>query len=293
MTRTTRVFLTGLQFGEGPRWHDGRLWFSDFYQHAVFAVSEDGKLERMVEVPMQPSGLGWLPDGRLLVVSMLDRCVLRREPDGTLIRHADLSRLAPFHCNDMVVDRVGRAYVGNFGFDLQAMRDTAREGKPRPQPVPTILIRVDPDGTPSIAADQLHFPNGAVITPDSGMLIIGETFANRLTAFDVAADGTLSNRRVWADLQSTGVLPDGVCLDAEGAIWVSNPAAPEVLRVAEGGRVLERLTTTQSSFACMLGGQDRKTLYVLTAPDSGRDRTLERKGAIEIAPVDVPGAGLP
>jgi sugar lactone lactonase YvrE len=293
MTRTTRVFLTGLQFGEGPRWHDGRLWFSDFYQHAVFAVSESGTLERIVEVPKQPSGLGWLPDGRLLVVSMLDRCVLRREPDGTLIRHADLSRLAPFHCNDMVVDRAGRAYVGNFGFDLQAMRDAAREGKPGPQPVPTILIRVDPDGAASIAADQLHFPNGTVITPDGGTLVIGETFARRLTAFGVAADGTLLNRRIWADLELHGVRPDGICLDAEGAIWVSNPTTPEVVRVAEGGKVLDRLTTTQPSFACMVGGKDRKTLFVMTAPDSGRNRTLEQAGAIEIAPVDVPGAGLP
>lgn len=288
MIRTTRVFLTGLRFGEGPRWHDGRLWFSDFYQHAVFVVSEDGELERVLEVPQQPSGLGWLPDGRLLVVSMLDRCVLRREPDGTLVAHADLSHLATFHCNDMLVDRAGRAYVGNFGFDLQAFRDTGA-----PQPAPTVLIRVDPDGAASIAADQLHFPNGTVITPDGGTLVIGETFANRLTAFDVAADGTLKNRRTWADLQSIGVRPDGICLDAEGAIWVSNPAAPEVARVAEGGRVLDRLATTQPSFACMLGGRDRRTLFVMTAPDSGRGRTLEQKGAIEVAPVDVPGAGLP
>jgi sugar lactone lactonase YvrE len=254
----------------------------------VFAVSEDGTLERVVDVPQQPSGLGWLPDGRLLVVSMLDRCVLRREADGSLVRHADLSKLAPFHCNDMVVDRAGRAYVGNFGFDLQGLRDSGA-----PQPTPTVLIRVDPDGTPSIAADELHFPNGTVITPDGRTLVIGETFANRLTAFDVAADGSLSNRRIWADLDPFGVRPDGICLDAEGAIWVSNPAAPEVVRVAESGKLLDRVATTQPSFACMLGGSHRKTLYVITAPDSGRSRTSQRNGAIEIAPVDVPGAGLP
>ena len=288
MTRRASVFLAGLQFGEGPRWHDGRLWFSDFYQHAVFAVSEDGKLERVVEVPQQPSGLGWLPDGCLLVVSMLDRRVLRREPDGALVEHADLSRLAPFHCNDMAVDRAGRAYVGNFGFDLQAFRETGT-----PQPTPTVLIRVDPSGGASIAADDLHFPNGTVITPDGRTLIIAETFAYRLTAFDVASDGMLSNRRVFADLQPLGVWPDGICLDAEGAVWVGNPAAAEVVRVAEGGKLLERVSTTQPSFACMLGGVDRRTLFVLTAPDSGRDRKRERKGAIEIAPVDVPGAGLP
>lgn len=288
MTRTTRPFLTGLRFGEGPRWHDGRLWFSDFYQHAVFAVSEDGKLERIIEVPQQPSGLGWLPDGRLLVVSMLDRKLLRREPDGAPVPHADLWKLAPFHCNDMVVDRAGRAYVGNFGFDLQAWRDGRG-----PEPSPTVLIRVDPDGVASIAARDLLFPNGTVITPDGRTLIVGETFANRLTAFDVASDGSLSNRRVWADLDSIGVRPDGICLDAEGAIWVSNPAAPEVVRVAEGGKLLERITTTQPTFACMLGGRDRRTLFVMTAPDSGRSRTEESKGAIEVASVDVPGAGLP
>jgi sugar lactone lactonase YvrE len=288
MNRTTRVFSQGLRFGEGPRWHEGRLWFSDFYQHAVFAVSEAGWLERIVDVPQQPSGLGWLPDGRLLIVSMLDRRLLRREADGTLALHADLWNLAPFHCNDMVVDRTGRAYVGNFGFDLQAWRD-----KQDAQPTPTVLIRVDPDGTASIAARDLLFPNGTVITPDGRTLIVGETFANRLTAFAVAPDGSLADRRVWADLDSFGVRPDGICLDAEGAIWVSNPAAPEVVRVAEGGKLLDRLTTTQPSFACMLGGKDRRTLFALTAPDSGRARINEQKGAIEIATVDVPGAGLP
>ncbi len=288
MPGTTRVFLTGLCFGEGPRWHDGRLWFSDFYQHAVFAVSEDGKLERILEVPQQPSGLGWLPDGRLLVVSMLDRRVLRRELNGGIAPHADLWKLAPFHCNDMVVDRAGRAYVGNFGFDLQALRDGHGDG-----PKPTVLIRVDPDGSAAIAASDLHFPNGTVITPDGRTLIVGETFANRLTAFDVAADGSLSRRRVWADLDPFGVRPDGICLDSEGAIWVSNPAAPEVVRVSEGGKLLDRIAATQPTFACMLGGKDRTTLFVLTAPDSGHSRRTESKGAIEIAAVNVPGAGLP
>lgn len=296
--RSTEVFLTGLQFGEGPRWHDGRLWFSDFYDRAVFAVSGDGRLERVVEVPKQPSGMGWLPDGRLLIVSMLDRRVLRREPDGSLATHADLSNLTAFHCNDMVVDRTGRAYVGNFGFDLRAYRDAVLDGRPEdgPKPTPTALIRVDPDGSAAIAARELHFPNGAVITPDGGTLIVGETFANRLTAFDIASDGSLSNRRAWADLHSIGVRPDGICLDAAGAIWVSTPSAPEVVRVAEGGEVLERITTTQPTFACMLGGDDRKTLYVMTALDSGhssRSRPQDRRGAIETARVDVAGAGLP
>jgi sugar lactone lactonase YvrE len=228
------------------------------------------------------SGLGWLPDGRMLVVSMNDRRLLRIEPDGKAVLHADLGGVATGNCNDMVVDDHGRAYVGNFG-----------AGYPGSEIKPAKMARVDPDGRVSVAADELIFPNGAMITPDGKTLIVGETFAGRMTAYDVAADGTLSNRRVWAQLPERAV-PDGACLDAEGAVWVASPTTNDVIRLKEGGEVLERITATQGCYACMLGGADRQTLYVLTAASS--DPTAcraDRTGRIEAAKVDVAGAGLP
>jgi sugar lactone lactonase YvrE len=279
-----RVVREGLAFGEGPRWHDGRLWYSDFYDHAVHALTPGGADERIVEVAGQPSGLGWLPDGRMLVVSMVDRRVLRVEDDGSLVEHADLSKLAPFHCNDMVVDAVGRAYVGNFGFDLEGART---EG-----PRATMLVRVDPSGEVVVAAEDLEFPNGTVITPDGATMIIAETMASRLTAFDVAADGGLSRRRVWAELAA--VFPDGICLDAEGAVWVANAFGDAVLRVAEGGEVLESVTFSQHCFACMLGGEDGTELFAVTGPSAmSAEAATSRRGRIELATVAVPHAGLP
>ena len=284
-----RVVREGLGFGEGPRWHDGRLWYSDFYDHAVHALAPDGSDERVVEVARQPSGLGWLPDGRLLVVSMIDRRLLRREADGSLVLHADLSDLATWHCNDMVVDRAGRAYVGNFGFDFETV---GQEGGG--VPVPAVLARVDPDGAVSVAAEELVFPNGTVITPDGATLVIAETGANQLTAFDVAADGTLSGRRVWADLRERQILPDGICLDAEGAIWVANAFSPTVLRVGEGGAILEEVTFSQPCFACMLGGSDGRDLYVASAPTAiSHEAAATHAGRIEVVTVDVPHDGLP
>lgn len=277
-------WLDGFAFLEGPRWHGERLWFSDMHAHRVYAASESGTVEAILRVPACPSGLGWLPDGRLLVVSMEDRRLLRREADGSLATHADLSGVATFHCNDMVVDARGRAYVGNFGFDLH------RQEKPRT----TALALVQPDGRVSVAARDLAFPNGAVITPDGGTLIVGESFAQRLTAFDVdPATGALSRRRVWAQLR--GPLPDGICLDAEGAIWVASPVTREVVRVHEGGRISQRVPCGERmAIACMLGGADRRTLFVMTSlglePDACR-RT--RSGRVERMRVDAPGAGLP
>ena len=195
------VLLDGLTFPEGPRWHDGRLWFSDFYAHEVIAVDLRGNREHIIEVPGQPSGLGWTPNGQLLVVSMTDRRLLRLDPDG-LTAVANLSDFANYHCNDMVVDGDGRAYVGNFGFNSHA-GDPFRAAN---------LVRVDPDGTVSVAATNLAFPNGSVITPDGQTLIVGETRGNILTAWDRAPDGSLSNRRIWAHLD--GGFPDGICLDA-------------------------------------------------------------------------------
>lgn len=278
----TEVVVEGLCFPEAPRWREGSLWFSDMLDHKVLRLGADGSAQVVAEVPQQPSGLGWLPDGRLLVVSMRDRRLLRLEAGG-LVPVADLSALAPFHCNDMVVDAAGGAYVGNFGFDLPA-------GAP---PAPTVLVRVEPDGRARIVASDLLFPNGCVITPDGGTLIVAETFGARLTAFSVAADGTLSNRRTWAELPGTS--PDGICLDAEGAVWVASPVSRAVLRVREGGQITHRVNVERQAIACMLGGEDRCTLYVATGHvsfDAAKARRY-RSGRIECVRVPVPGAGLP
>ena len=275
------VLLGDLYFPEGPRWHEGRLWFSDFYAHEVVAVDVDGRRETIVTVPKQPSGLGWLPDGRLLVVSMIDRKLMRLDPEG-LREAADLSSLATWHCNDMVVDAEGRAYVGNFGFDHH-------HGAPEQA---ANLVRADPDGSVHLAARDLLFPNGSVITPDGRTLIVGETRGGRLTAFDKHGDGSLAGRRVWADLE--GGYPDGICLDAEGAVWVADPRNKEVIRVREGGEILQRISTGErGAFACMLGGDDRRTLFVCTALASGPKAAGTRSGRLEYTRVDVPGAGLP
>jgi sugar lactone lactonase YvrE len=285
MTELTTV-LEGLAFPEGPRWHDGRLFFSDQHAHQVLALAPDGTVEEIVRVEQQPSGLGWTPDGDLLIVSMIDRRLLRLErgaPEGKGLHEvADLSTLATYHCNDMVVSADGRAYVGNFGFDL--------DNGERPRPAE--LIAVDPDGTATIAADEMQFPNGSVVTPDGRTLIVGETVAGRLTAFTIAPDGRLTDRRVWAQLE--GALPDGICLDAEGAIWLACPLSRRCLRVAEGGEVLEEIATEQSAFACMLGGADRRTLYICTSEmASSSDTVSKRPGRIRTRTVDVAGAGLP
>ncbi|HVA80038.1 MAG TPA: SMP-30/gluconolactonase/LRE family protein [Candidatus Binataceae bacterium] len=282
--RTLTTLLEGLRFGEGPRWHDGKLYFSDMHADRVMTVDLDGRTSMVCEVPNNPSGLGWLPDGSLLVVSMADRKLMRLERGGggALKLHADLSALAPYSCNDMVVDSQGRAYVGNFGFDHH------NGEKPRG----TVMIMVTPDGKARAVADDLMFPNGAVITPDGKTLIVGESFGRRLTAFDIAADGSLANRRVWADLGKNP--PDGIALDAEGAIWVASPTQSEVIRVRQGGEVTERVAVATDAFACMLGGPDRKTLFVLTSVSSGSAACRAAATAkIEITRVDIPGAGLP
>ncbi len=277
-----QTLVDGLTFAEGPRWHEGKLWFSDFYSHRVLTLDDHGKVETVVEVPGRPSGLGWTPAGDLLVVSMLDRSLLRLGAGGELKAVADLSHLASGPCNDMVVDVAGRAYVGNFGFDRH-------QGEAQ---CTTCLVRVDPDGSSREAADELLFPNGAAITPDGGTLIVAETFANRLTAFDVAADGGLSGRRSFAQFED--VFPDGICLDAEGAVWIADPRGKRVLRVFDGGRVAETISTGErGSYACMLGGDDRCTLYICTNVDSGPGIAEGRTGQIEALRVIVPGAGLP
>jgi len=281
MILKTTILAEGFLFPEGPRWHEGKLWVSDMQSRWVTTVDLQGKTEKIVEVPGSPSGLGWLPDGRLLVVSMTDRRLLRLDGEG-LSEVADLSRLASFHCNDMVVDRRGRAYIGNFGFDFAAGAPVS----------PAEIVLVTPEGQARVVSDGLMFPNGTVITPDGQTLIVAETFGHRLTAFDLEPDGGLSHRRVWADLE--GAFPDGICLDAEGAIWVAAPEPGEVRCIREGGLVTHRVKVSTRPYACMLGGSERRTLLVCTAesavPGRGRGRT---GGRIEIVEVEVPGGGLP
>jgi sugar lactone lactonase YvrE len=289
MGRTTRILAEGIYFGEGPRWHDGRLWFSDFYAHAVKSVSPTGDLRIEVEIDDRPSGLGWMPDGSLLIVSMTKRQVLRRSVDGRIAVHAELKDIAGFHCNDMVVDAAGRAYVGNFGFDLDAELAARGAEAVLADHATAKLACVLPDGTVRVAAADMHFPNGSVIMPDGRTLIVGETLGGCLTAFDIGADGSLGNRRVWA--MTWPRVPDGIAL---GNIWIANPLAPECALIAEGGKVLDVIETGQPCYACMLGGEDGRTLFMLTAPPlPGREVGAAPAGKLLIATVDVGHGGRP
>jgi sugar lactone lactonase YvrE len=280
--REAEVLLGGLGFAEGPRWHDGRLWFSDMGAARVFPSALDARAEVVLEVPTRPSGLGWLPDGRLLVVSMRDRRVLRLEPDGEVVVHADLADLASFDCNDMVVDGLGRAYVGNAGFDLSARPLEVRAAE---------VVLVTPDGEARVVDDEVVFPNGSVVTPDGSTLVVAETFGQCLTAFTIAEDGSLTDRRTFASLRGTS--PDGICLDAEGAVWVADANGSACLRVREGGEVVDRVDTGRGCFACMLGGADRRTLFLMTAEGFEGAAIRRRTAAIEVVEVEVPGAGYP
>tara|TARA_B100000965_G_C19518244_1_gene725195 strand:- start:298 stop:1170 length:873 start_codon:yes stop_codon:yes gene_type:complete len=290
MTRKLQTLMDGLTFGEGPRWHEDKFYFSDFYSHKVYTLDLEGNYEVIVEVPNQPSGLGWMPDGTMLIVSMKDRKLLSFR-DNALEERADLSGLAGFHCNDMVVDSKGNAYIGNFGFNTYEGEEVKS----------TNLILVRPGEEPCIAAENILFPNGTVITEDEKTLVVGETYAAKLTAFDVNEDASLSNRRVWADLTQSidngnVPVPDGMCLDAEGAIWVASPSTADVIRVKEGGEILERIPVKTNAYACMLGGKDRKTLFICTSNASGVDpdsALREKSGKIEIVEVEVPGVGRP
>ncbi len=279
MADKLRVVIDDLVFPEGPRWHDGHLWFSDMYANRVMKVV-DGQAETVVEVPGRPSGLGWRPDGDLLVVSMTDRRLLKY--DGQQLSEvADLSELAPFHCNDMVADAKGRAYIGNFGFDLDAGEE----------PVGTTLVCVDTDGDAWVVVEQLLFPNGIVITPDGKTLIVAESYGQRLSAYDVNDDGSLANPRIWADLRPN--VADGICLDAEGAVWVADPVHRGVMRVKEGAGAVDWVSTgDQRAIACVLGGDDGRTLFICTSRSTNRERAIEqRAGRIEATEVEVPYAG--
>ena len=286
----------GFAFTECPRWHNGHLYFSDQHGYRVYQSSIDGFTDDIAVVPNRPSGLGFLPDGRLLIASMCDRKILRLEEDCSLSLHADLSALAPGDINDMLVDSAGRAWVGNFGFDLHG-------GAPSRT---TCLICVEPDSSAHIAAEGLGFPNGMVLTPDGRTLIVAETLMNRLSAFDVNGS-TLGPRRTWAAfgdeptstsvaviLAHAQVVPDGICLDAEGAVWLADLMHHRLLRVAEGGQILQELSTPLSPFACMLGGDDDRTLFICVAPTfhEAEAKTL-MNSSILMTRVEVPHAGLP
>lgn len=279
--RSVMPLASGLGFAEGLRWHDGRLWFSDFLQHRVSSIDLDGRACVEVALDDRPSGLGWLPDGRLLIVSMHDRVVLRRELSGQIVLHADLSTIATFHANDMVVATDGTAYVGNFGFDILGggVRRTAQ------------LAIVRPDGTVFGGPEDLEFPNGSVITPDGRSLIVGESSARRYRAFPLLPDGTLGQGSVWAELGDHS--PDGCALDAEGAIWFADPAGGQMVRVREGGEILETFPMEDVCYACALGGPEGRTLFVATsATQPGPDAPIGT-GRLWHVEVDVPHAGRP
>ena len=291
MARERKLIADRLAFGEAPRWHAGRLWFSDFFDHAVKSVTEAGDLRIEFELDDRPSGLGWCFDGSLLVVSMTNRAVLRRTTDGRLSHWADLSDLATFHCNDMVVDAKGGAYVGNFGFDLNRdMDEKGVEAVLADHPTAN-LVYVSPSGVPRIVADEMHFPNGSAISTDHNTLLVAETLAGAITAFDISDDGSLSNRRLWAPTWPR--VPDGIALDASGAIWIANPLANECVRIAEGGAVLDVVETDRPCYACALGGADGKSLFMLTAePSDERTYASARSGHLWAVAVEVPGADV-
>ena len=294
MGRKVTALTDGVYFGEGPRWHEGRLWFSDFFANRVYSLGLDGELTTELELEGQPSGLGWLPDGSLLVVRMELRQVWRRWPDGRFEQHADLTDYSVHLCNDMVVDAAGRAYVGNFGFDLDAEMRTRGPDKVIADHPQTCLALVQPDGSVSDAApgERFSFPNGMVITPDGTTLIVAETFAGRLTALDIGTDGALTNRREWAPTWPR--IPDGICLDASGAVWVANPMASECALIAPGGEVLEVIETLGlNCYACMLGGPAGRHLFMLVAPGSSGAAVKTPLGKVLVAEVDVGRAGRP
>ena len=279
-----QTVLTGLAIGESPRWHDGRLWFSHWGAQEIVAVDPTGNSEVMVRVPTTiPFCFDWLPDGRLLVVSGPEARLLRLEPDGSLVTHADLSPLAR-GWNEIVVDGRGNAYVNGSDYEFGG-------GGPF---VPGVIALVTPDGAVRQVADGIEFGNGMAVTPDNSTLIVAESFASRLSSFDIAPDGTLSNRRVWAQLGSP---PDGICLDAEGAVWAASMA--RCVRVRDGGEVLQQIELGQDvfAFACMLGGEDGTTLFMMVANWFGIDKLDElirsRTGRVVTAPAPAPHAGWP
>ena len=282
-----RVLLDGLAMPESPRWHDGRLWFSNWGTKRIVAVDLDGNSEVVGE---GADGLGWatnwLADGRLLITGPE---LIRVEPDGSRVRHADLSHISPFGWSEMTVDGRGNVYVNAINFDFAEFEEVLGSGK-----APGKIALVTPDGEVREVASELAFPNGMVITPDNKTLVVAESFAARLTAFDVEDDGALSNRRVWAE----GIGPDGICLDADGCIWASSGNMEnDCARIREGGEVRERIDLDRPCFAAMLGGPDRRTLFMLTAEFRGtnaiEDVIKARTGQVLVVDAPAPGVGWP
>jgi sugar lactone lactonase YvrE len=278
-----KILLSGLVMGEAPRWHDNRLWCTDLGAREVLAIDLDGTSEVIARVPSL--GLGFLPDGRLLIVSMRDGLLLRREPDGALVTHADLTALSRRPWNDLVVDGRGNAYIDNIGFDFPV-------GEFSPAGIIALLT---PDGAVRRVAEGLAFPNGMAVTPDNTTLIVAESYGARLTAFDIAADGSLARQRVWASLDGMpGSHPDGICLDAEGAVWYADVPAKRCVRVRAGGEVLQTVEMDRGGFACALGGTDRRTLFIVAAEfPVAVSGAGTRTGQVLTVAAPVPGAGWP
>ncbi|MFT4583818.1 MAG: sugar lactone lactonase YvrE [Gammaproteobacteria bacterium] len=279
---TSEKYLDGFVFLEGPRWHDGALWVSDMMAHKIYRIPENSEREVVVEVPKRPSGLGFMPDGTLIVVSMLDRLVYKLV-DGELVLHADASGTVNGDLNDMVVDSQGRAYIGNFGYDIFGGGD----------PATAEIILVDPDGSHRVVADNLECPNGTVISTDGRTLIVAESFAGRLTAFDRADNGDLSNRRIYAEFP--GLVPDGMCLDVDGNVWVALFADKKFVQVNQNGEVIGTVDVgPDSAIACQLGGDDGRTLFCLIYSGEIDDIAQGKPNArIETARVNAAAAGSP
>lgn len=275
-----KTLMSGLAFPESPRWHEGRLWVSDWGAHEVIAVDLEGRSEVVARGRTFPMCIAFLPDGRLLIVSSSEGLLLRQESDGSLVTHADLNGVAEPRWNDIVVDGRGNAYVNNIGFDFGSGEFA-----------PGIVALVSADGSARQVADGVAFPNGMAVTPDSSTLIVAESYGNKLTAFDIAADGSLSKGRVWADLQD-GV-PDGICIDAEGAVWYGDVPNKRCVRVREGGEVLGTIELDRGCFACALGGADKPTLFMTANQWRGAENMADgaRMGQVLTAEAPAPGAG--
>jgi sugar lactone lactonase YvrE len=283
---TLQILMSGIAFGESPRWHDDRLWFADWGAQQIIAVDLDGNSDVIarVDFPSFPLSLDWLRDGRLLIVSARDGRLLRQELDGSLAGHADLSSLAEkgLPWNEIVVDGRGNTYINNIGFDF-----------PDGEFVPGTIAVLTLDGSAWQVADGIAFPNGMAVTADNSTLIVAESYAGKLTAFDIAADGSLANRRTWADIP--GDHPDGICLDADGAVWYADVGNKHCVRVGEGGEVLQTIDLDRGCFACMLGGVDGRTLFMVAQEWGGPANMQggERTGQVLTAQAPAPGAGWP
>ena len=273
------VLMEGIAFGESPRWHDGRLWFSDWGAHQVIALEPGGGHEVVVSVPSFPMCIDFLPDGRLLVVDSARRQLLRREPDGSMVTHADLAPISDKPWNDIVVGADGNAYVNTIGFDF-----------PGGEPAPGSIALAAPGGAVRLVAGDLAFPNGMAITADGATLVVAESYGNRLTAYDIGPDGDLGHRRVWADTGDDH--PDGICVDAEGAIWYADVANRHCVRVREGGEVLATVKLDRGAFACALSRGDEPQLYVV-GQEYGGPPAAEPTGQVVVFPAPAPGAGKP